>query len=100
MGIFSRKVVYSGSMNVDPALVRQWEEAAAISGRPLHIPGGASPTSYVKDQVKQWDKEAQAFRERISVEYAEMKKNKEKPDKKVAEKRAREWAKAKFKWKK
>lgn len=99
MAWFSRKVVYSGSMHVDPALVRQWEEAAAITGQPLHIPGGANPTTYMKDRVKQNSEEAKIFRQQISREYDEMKKNGEKQDKKKAEKRAREFMKRKFKWK-
>lgn len=99
MGIFKRKVVYSGSMYVDPALARRWEEASVISGQPLHIPGGVDPTVYMKDQVKQNSEQAAAFRERISVELYEMKKNKERPDTKEAEKRARKWMKSKFKWK-
>jgi len=99
MGMFKRKVVYSGDMSVDPAMVRRWEEAAAISGKPLHIPGGVDPTVYVKDQEQQGRKEAAEFRKRISKEYAEMQKGGEKPDKKVAESRAREFMKKKFKWK-
>jgi len=99
MGFLKRKVVYSGDMSVDPALIRQWEEAAAISGKPLHIPGGVNPTVYVKDQEKQGRQEAKAFRERVSREYDDMKRGGEKPDKKVAEKRAREFMKKRFGWK-
>lgn len=96
---FSRKVVYSGSMDVDPAVVRQWEEYAQISGQTAHIPGGAAPTSYLKDQVREGNKQAAEFRKQISKEYDEMKKKGEKPDKKVAEGRARAYMKKKFKWK-
>lgn len=100
MGIFSRKVVYSGSMSVDPRVVRQWEDYAQISGQTVHIPGGANPTSYLKDQVAQGNKEAAEFRKRISQERDEMRAAGEKPNDKEAEKRARKWMKSKFGWKK
>lgn len=108
MGFLSRKTVYSGSMHVDPALVRQWEEYAQISGKPVHIPGGADPTSYVKDQEKQGREEAKQFRLRISQELeglqkahkAKMDAKQQKEAKKEAEKRARQYMKRKFGWKK
>jgi hypothetical protein len=100
MSIFSRKVVYSGTMSVDPAEVRRWEEAAAISGKTLHIPGGANPTSYLKDQVAQGNREAAEFRKQISRELDEMRAAGGKPNKKEAEKRARKWMASKFGWKK
>jgi hypothetical protein len=99
MGLFSRKVIYSGSMSVDPAMVRQWEEYAQISGKSLHIPGGAEPNSYLKDQVAKTNAEAKAFRERKSRELDDMRKKKEKPDEKLAEKRALAYMKKHFKWK-
>ncbi len=87
----------------DRALIEQYRVFAQMRGEPIAIPGGSADdmSHYLRNQVKQGNKEAAEFRKRISEEYEAMKKDKkQKPDQKEAERRAREHMKKKFKWKK